>query len=367
MLQVLAKEASDSTFIICRGAGSRLIGDSSARAALLATQEKLKSQIPQPMTCQGLQEGGVLGTQYEGFHDVPIHVRGSYERLATVQPRRFPTVLVSQIPEIEGSGRLQLADWIASTDNPLTARVMTNRIWQHHFQRGIVGTTNNFGKLGTPPTHPKLLDWLAVTFMESGWSIKEMHRLICTSSTYQQSAFPDATTLERDPDNLLFSRQVRRKLTAEELRDSLLAVTGELDLTLGGPAVPKLEVPRRTLYLRTVRSDRTSYQLLFDGADPTTIIEQRNESLVAPQALWLMNQPFLLERARRLSQRIQSRSDLDREGKLNVLFEELYARTIQPAEIAVLSRFLEQEDDSAGSWETLCHILLCSNEFIFLD
>src|SRR5262249_33939626 len=149
-----------------------------------------------------------------GVHDVPIHIRGRYDRLGDVVPRRFPRVLAGddQKPITDGSGRLQLARWIASPDNPLTARVMVNRIWQHHFGDGIVTTANNCGKLGTPPTPPELLDRLAVEFVRSGWSVKAMHRMIMLSATYRQSSEPGDRASTADPDNLLLGHMNRRKL-----------------------------------------------------------------------------------------------------------------------------------------------------------
>lgn len=357
----------ESPFVVCSGDGILLPGESTDHTELKARIDELKAQLPQEIKCQGLLDGGIPGTAYEGFHDAPIHVRGSYNRLAAVQPRGFPAVFNEQIPEFQGSGRLALADWIASADNPLTARVIVNRLWQHHFGRGIVATPNNFGKLGTPPTHPELLDWLAVTLVEKGWSLKSIHRLICTSATYQQSSLSSPKTLKLDPDNQLFSRQQRRKLTAEELRDATLAVTGELDLTRGGPAVTQIDVPRRTLYLKTVRSDRTSYQLLFDGADPTSIVEQRNESLVAPQALWLLNHPFILARAEKLAENVLKSSGESREDRLRSLNQLLFSRKSNSDLLSPVSKFLSEQDDSIPAWQTVCHVLLCSNEFLFID
>ena len=146
-------------------------------------------------------------------------MRGKYDRLGDLVLRRFPRLLAGddQKPIREGSGRLQLANWVASPENPLTARVMVNRIWQHHFGEGIVRTPNNYGKLGTPPTHPELLDYLAHRFIDSGWSIKAMHRAIMLSATYQQSSIPLPATLKADPDNLWLGRMNRRRLESEAL------------------------------------------------------------------------------------------------------------------------------------------------------
>ncbi|SFH57092.1 PSD1 and planctomycete cytochrome C domain-containing protein [Planctomicrobium piriforme] len=362
-----AEKPQEEAFAFFRGDGETLRDAGFDEAPLIAERNALTAKFPEVIKCQGLQDGGIPETRYAGFHDVPIHVRGDYRRLTSVQPRGFPKVFQADSPAMEGSGRLQLADWIAAENHPLTARVFVNRLWQHHFGRGIVTTANNFGALGTPPTHPELLDWLAVTFIEQGWSVKEMHRLICTSAAYQQSTLASRETLERDPDNLLFSRQQRRKLTAEELRDGLLCASGQLDLTLGGPSIADLNVLRRTLYLTTLRSDRASYQLLFDGADPTSVVEQRTDSIVAPQALWLMNHPFVLGQSRKLAERIQSLPNADNTARVQELFKRLYGRPARPEEAAVLAAFLEQQTDPAKGWETVCHVLLCANEFVFVD
>src|SRR5262249_50048711 len=152
-------------------------------------------------------------------------------------------------------------------------------------------TPSNFGKLGERPAHPELLDWLARRFVESGWSVKEMHRLIMLSAVYQQSSTPPAETLKADPDNRLFGRMTRQRLAAEAVRDNLLAVTGRLLGTMGGKATQDFANPRRTLYQMTVRSDRSGFGPLFDVADPTAPVDRRTISTVAPQALFLMNHP----------------------------------------------------------------------------
>lgn len=358
-------DSEKSDFLICSGDAPQLVSNSDTE--LLARQKELTSQLPADLRCLGLQDGGVPGTPYAGFHDAPIHVRGNYNRLATLQPRGFPTIFKAATPSIEGSGRLALADWITSNDNPLTARVLVNRLWQHHFGRGIVVTANDFGNQGTPATHPELLDWLAVTFMENGWSIKHMHRLICTSSAYQQSSTVTPHAWQLDPENLLYSRQSRRKLTAEELRDAMLAITGDLNKTLGGPAVNSIDSPRRTLYLRAVRSDRTTYQLLFDGADPTRVVEQRNESLVAPQALWLLNQPFTTNQSDKLHALIEKVPGQPQKERLIFLIDHLFTRPPQEGELTLLTNYLNHHNDATKAWRMLVHSLLCSNEFLFVD
>jgi hypothetical protein len=329
----------------------------------------LKSQIAKtPDTANGLQEGGVPGSPHAGVHDVRLHVRGRYDRLGPVVPRRFPAVLAGDLtaPAVEGSGRLQLAQWIASPSNPLTARVMVNRIWQWHFGEGIVRTANNFGKLGTPPTHPELLDWLADEFLRQRWSIKSMHRLIMLSAVYQQSATADTAKVKADPDNLLLGRTNRRRLDAEALRDTMLAVTGEIDLTGGGRATSDLNSPRRTLYLMTIRSDRSNYRMLFDAADPTAIVEKRTDATVAPQALWLLNHPFTLNRAKRLAAEAASPRHASAREAVSWLYRTLFSREPMGRETDLALAFLGTTADQKR-WARYCHALLCSNELIYVD
>jgi hypothetical protein len=329
----------------------------------------LKSQIAKPIeVTQGLQEGGVPGSPHAGVHDVKLHIRGRYDRLGPIVSRRFPRVLAgdSQSTISQGSGRFELANWVASPSNPLTARVMVNRLWQWHFGEGIVRTANNFGKLGTPPTHPELLDWLADEFITRGWSIKAMHRLIMFSATYQQSTSPQTATLKADPDNLLLGRMNRRRLDAEGLRDTMLAITGEIDLAGGGRATKELNSPRRTLYLMTIRSDRSSYRMLFDAADPTAIIEKRIDSTVAPQALWLFNHPFSVDRAKKLAAEAASPRHASREIAVSWLYRRLFAREATAREIQLASAFLGNSPDEKR-WTRYCHALLCSNELMYVD
>ena len=335
--------------------------------------ELRKSMPPALERTHGIEDGGVPGSPHEGIHDVKIHIRGKYDHLGDLVPRRFPRVLAGddQKPVTEGSGRHQLADWIASPDNPLTARVMVNRIWQHHFGEGIVRTPNNYGKLGTPPTHPELLDYLAHRFIDSGWSIKAMHRAIMLSAVYQQSSIPLTATLKADPDNLLFGHMNRRRLESEALRDSMLDVGGKLDLTMGGPAMRDLATLRRTLYVMTIRSDRATYQFLFDAADPNTINEQRIDSTVAPQALFLMNHPFTMAQTKALVARLEKEAPKDDVGRVQWLYQLLYARPANKKEVKVglnaLAHARTSASDKELAWEEYCQVLLCANEFIYVD
>ena len=354
---------------ICAGEGAKLGPDTPHLAALEAERQRLTSELAPPPMCQGLQEGGIPGSAHAGIADARIHVRGRYDRLGETRPRAFPVLLQSnpQTPVREGSGRLELARWLASSENPLTARVMVNRIWQHHFSEGLVRTPNNFGKLGEPPTHPELLDWLALELIKSGWSIKAMHRLIMGSATYQQSATAPVPTVQADPENRLLGRQNRRRLSAEEVRDSLLAVGGALDRTAGGPSVRDIQTPRRTLYLTTVRSERATYQMLFDGADPNTIVERRTDSVIAPQALWLLNHPFVLAQAKTLAERMNREGGEEFVTRVNWLYDRLFLRAPRPEELERARAAFARFEGGNGKWEQFCHVLICSNEFSYVE
>jgi hypothetical protein len=342
-------------------------------ARLSAELAELKKQVAAPVPfAHGVQEGGCPKSPQAGVHDVRIHLRGRYDRLGKLVPRHFPRILAgeNQPPITEGSGRLQLARWIASPDNPLTARVIVNRVWLYHFGEGLVRTPGNFGKLGEPPTNPQLLDYLADLLVNSGWSLKELHRAIMLSAVYQQSSVAPEETLKADPDNRLLGRMNRQRLEAEAIRDSLLAVSGRLDRTLGGRATRDFNTTRRTLYFMTVRSDRTSFRELFDAADPTAIIDKRTVSTVAPQALFLLNHPFALDHAKALAQRVLREGPADDTGKVGRLYVLLFGRPPSEPETRIGLAALRRAVRATGmekAWEEYCQVLLCANEFIYID
>jgi len=351
-------------------------------------RERLKKPIPVAIAAQ---DGGVPGTAYQGIQDARLHLRGSYTRLGEVVPRGFPEILVgtSKPTTLQGSGRRELAEWLASTQQPLTARVIVNRIWQYHFGNGIVRTPNNFGKLGQPPSHPELLDYLAAQFVNNGWSIKSLHRAIMLSATYQQSSHPSPEAIERDPENVFLSHANRHRLEAEAIRDSLLACSGKLDPQVGGPSIRDFATPRRTLYTMTVRSDKSDFRTLFDAADPETPTDVRTQSTVAPQALFLMNHPFVVEQAKYLAQLVLNQSGLDGsinndQDRVTTLYQRLYLRNPNPDELAIAIKMLhpvttgfvegiptvatpEQKASQLAAWHAYCQVLLCANEFFYVD
>ena len=339
-------------------------------AKALEAVDRLKGQAPPaPSMALVALDGGVPKSAYEGFRDSPIHVRGDYRRLGPVVPRHVPVVVEGGHPPAiaRGSGRLELARWIASVENPLTARVMVNRAWQGHFGSGLVRTPGNFGKLGEAPTHPELLDWLADRFMKDGWSIKRLHKLLMTSRTYRQSSRPPVETLKADPDNRLWGRMDRRRLESEAVRDALLAVAGKLDGRAGGPSTRDFDDPRRTLYQMTIRSDRSSFGPLFDAADSTAMVDRRVVSTVAPQALFLMNHPFVIDQAKALAGRLTG----DDPSRIDRAYRLLYARRPTGAEVAIglelLATMTAAEGSSARAWQAYAQVLLCSNEFLYVD
>ncbi len=351
---------------------------SEVTAELAKMREELealkKSPPPAPPVALAAREGGVPKSAHEGFHDAKIHIRGSYARLGDTVPRGFPRVLAGDAqPAIPPgtSGRLELARWIASSAHPLTARVMVNRIWQHHFGEGLVRTPGNFGKLGERPTHPELLDALARQFVDSGWSVKAMHRAMMLSAAYQQSSRGTRECMQADPDNRLFGRMNRRRLEAEPLRDALLVAAGRLDPAAGGPSVRDPMTPRRMLYLMSIRSDRATFGTLFDAADSAAQVDRRAVSTVAPQALYLMNNAFALEQSQALAKRILAADAKNDAVRIRFAHLLLYARPPEPEEVAIgldlLAKVRARSASDDAAWQAYAQILLCANEFIYVD
>jgi hypothetical protein len=355
-----------------RGPFQPLAGEGAGVPARLAAlrQELASLKDIRPLVVPeavAVQDGGPKGSKHEGFQDAHVYLRGNHKTPGKKVPRRFPVLLAGdhQPAIAKGSGRLELANWLTRADHPLTARVMVNRLWQHHFGEGIVRTPNNFGERGERPTHPELLDYLAGRFVESGWSVKDLHRVIVLSATYQQSSRPSQAG---DPENRLFGRMNRRRLDAEAIRDSLLSVAGRLEDRTGGPAFPEMAVPRRTLYLMSARTgaNTSDFASLFDRADPCSIVEKRNVSTVAPQALFFLNDPFVSAQAAALAARLARDPFRGPDETVRRLYEVVLGRPPSRAQAAVALRLLEP---AAGvdPLERLCHALLCTNEFLYID
>jgi cytochrome c553 len=310
-----------------------------------------------------------------------IFLRGNPNNRGPSVPRQFLEVVAGEKrqPFRQGSGRLELAHAIADRNNPLTARVLVNRVWLHHFGAGLVRTPSDFGLRGEPPTHAELLDWLAAAFVDNGWSIKKLHRLILISNTYQQTNSDDARLLQMDPDNRLLARMNRHRLDFEAMRDSLLAVAGRLDAAMGGRAVELTTAPfsgRRSVYGFIDRQNLPGLFRTFDFASPDTSTPQRYATTVPQQALFLMNSPFVIEQARHFVQRSEVARQTKDEAKINAMYKLAYGRAAEADEIALGLRFLLEASKSDGTkkaalplsaWEQYAQVLLLSNEFAFVD
>jgi mono/diheme cytochrome c family protein len=335
-----------------------------------AAVEKLKKDLPKIPVVHSLSEGTSA--------NMKVHLRGNPATLGDEAPRGFLSILGSNAkPQAAfkvGSGRLELAQAIASKDNPLTARVMVNRIWAYHFGRGIVGTPSNFGHLGERPSHPELLDYLASRFMDNGWSIKAMHREIMLSATYQQASAFDAAAYQVDGDNKLLWHMNRRRLEVESWRDSMLAVAGNLDRTPFGPGtdLSSADHRRRTLYASVSRHNLDPLLRLFDFPDPNLTSDRRTITTVPLQQLFVLNSEFMVKQAKSLTARITA-EDTDEPTRIRKAFAILYGRPPSDSEIQLGVEFLTGPADSPGKaktltrWERYAQVLLGANEFLFVD
>ena len=341
---------------------------------------RLTATVPVINSAMGVSEGKVT--------DVPIHIRGSHLALGEVAQRGFPIVLVStEQPKLpaDRSGRLELANWLVRRDHPLTARIMVNRIWRWHFGQGLVSTTDNFGKLGERPSHPELLDWLATRFIDGGWSLKKMHRLIMLSQTYQQSSAFDAQGAAADPENRLYWRMPLRRLEAEEIRDALLASSGLLDRTPGTSLLhvgnreflfdhtskdgTKYDSRKRSLYLPVIRNNLYDVFQLFDATDATVLDGNRATTVVAPQALFMLNSDLVLAASKGLADSVMAET-----ASPSARVEGLYLRTFgRPATAKEVERAMAHVErqrtagkSEAEAWASFGHVLFSANEFIYL-
>ncbi len=304
-----------------------------------------------------------------------IFLRGNPNNHGEHVPRRFLKVLAGENrkPFSQGSGRLELARAIASPDNPLTARVMVNRVWAWHFGTGLVTTLSDFGTRSDPPSHPELLDWLANRFVADGWSIKSLHRRIVTSATYRQSSGTKdvAAVSAIDADNRLLSRMPHRRHDFETLRDSMLFVSGQLDLSSGGPSLDLFKQPfskRRSVYGFVDRQNLPGTFRTFDFALPDAHAPQRFTTTVPQQALYLLNSPFVIEQARAFAARTTDAADAAR--RIERFFRIAYGRSPTSGESAAALAFVHSPPDAAAAlpvWEQFAQVLLLSNEFAFAD
>ena len=325
--------------------------------------------------------------------DCRVCIRGDITTRGEAEPRGFISVLqpTAGRPSIPGhtSGRLELAGWLADERNPLTARVFVNRVWYHLFGAGLVRTVDNFGAAGERPSHPELLDHLAVEFVERGWSVKQLIRTILLSHAYQLGSDHEPDNFARDPDNRLLWRMSRRRLDAEVIRDSILAISGQLDPTpplgsaLNGfdsrklfrvvtpvmPAVLAAHATKRSIYLATPRSFMPEFLQVFDVADPNMVVGHREVTTVPAQALHLLNSPFVLEQAQQTARRLLTRAAPGTAARADLAYRLILGRPATPGELDVTMAYVRGTGSLGGAeaevadWAGLCQILFASAEF----
>ncbi len=394
-----------------------------ALAGILRSTEPFQNEVRNatmwhefPVALGGGREPVVVMAPREALpRDLRVHLRGNRFQLGAVAPRGVPGIFAAAAsgppPDPAApfaapgtSGRLEFARWLTAPEHPLAARVLVNRVWQRHFGRGLVATADDFGTRGAAPSHPGLLDWLARRFVEDGQSLKALHRRILASAAYRRSTRAPAATLEADPENRWLARHPRRRLTAEELRDAILAVAGSLERTRGGDASARALLEKaedigaqikpnrlaaddpvydralcRTLYLPQVRNMLPDALALFDAADPNGVTATRGETTVPAQALFLMNGALVRAQALAFA---RSLVDMEAPGdaeRVDAACRRAFGRPAEPAEIAEALAFVAGEtaaaDDSpAGAaerrlaaWQAWCQTLLCSGEFAFIE
>jgi len=277
------------------------------------------------------------------------------------EPRPFPP----------GKRRLGLARAIVDEDNPLTPRVVVNWVWQHHFGKGLVRTSDDFGTRGDPPSHPELLDYLATKFLEDDWSIKKLHRRIMLSATYQQASIEKPGARDKDPTNLLLWRMPSRRLEMESMRDALLAVSGELNREAGGQPFEEKSgktIPRRSVYAFLNRDVISTMAATFDGADPSACTVKRQETMVPQQTLFALNSDYIQDRAAAVMKRDEIADIEDDAERIAQVYRRVYSRNPETDEIETALEFLDvAEDKKSKAWKQFVHALLASNEFHFLD
>ena len=361
-------------------------------AAVIDEVRAIESRLPDPTLCLAIAAGT--------GEDEHIHIRGSHKNLGEVVPRRFLAVLGGSNSSTadQGSGRLELARaMVDPADNPLTARVLVNRLWKHHFGEGIVKTTDDFGAMGRKPSHPELLEWLAAELVSRGWSLKAMHRLMVTSSTYRMASSPGGDAERLDPTNAFLHRMNLRRLEAETIRDSLLAISGRLEPSMYGPSVPVhltsfMEgrgrpghsgpidgAGRRSLYLNVRRNFLNPLFLAFDMPVPFSTMGRRNVSNVPAQALTLMNDPMVVGLAQLWVKRVMAGPRQSAGSRLDELFESAFGRPPTDQEARACGAFLEiqrharrdgksqDRETEILAWNDLCHIIINMKEFIFVE
>jgi mono/diheme cytochrome c family protein len=363
------------------GTGSAPSPEAAQLAALAGQIREAEARLPAPRRGLAMCDGPGANER--------VHIRGNHKNLGEEVPRRFLEGLGGISQPTTGSGRLDLARRLVDRANPLTARVLVNRLWLYHFGEGIVRSPDDFGVQGQPPTHPELLDWLASELVREGWSLKRLHKLLVLSSTYQMASRADDAVEAADPQNRLWHRLPLRRLEAEAIRDALLSVSGRLDRRMydrgplpflspfmvgrGRPASGPLDGDgRRSIYLNVRRNFLNPMFLAFDYPIPFTTMGRRSVSNVPAQALTMLNNPLVIQQARLWAQRVLAQPELTATQRVQAMYESAFGREATEAEVADALAFLEEQGREYGSaadvraWQDFCHVLFNVKEFIFV-
>ncbi len=350
-----------------------------AKKAEPNTLKALEDELKQLQNSQSRRPMVISVVEEKVIEDAKVHIRGSVNNQGELVPRGFLQVIATKsVPMPKGqSGRLELANWIADPANPLTARVYANRVWHWLMGSGIVRTTDNFGTTGELPSDPELLDYLASQLVKNGWSTKKLIRQIVLSETYQQSSIVSASAKEKDPENRFYSHANRRRMTGDAIRDSILRISGELDLqTMGGAEFPgslsadynfKTDSKRRSVYLPQFRNAMPELLDVFDAADHSTVTGVRNSSTVAPQALYLMNNPFIAERAKKTAEKLLAQPLKTNEERIANLYVSMLGRSPTAGEQNVMIGFLSNRSDQKDAWTKVAHAIFASADFRFIN
>lgn len=352
--------------------------DSSTENPKNGDQKKLKEledELKQFEKTAPKRDTAVSVVEEKNIADLRVHVRGSVKNLGDKVPRGFLQVAtygeLSPMPANQ-SGRRELADWLTDKSNPLTSRVMVNRAWHWLFGNGLVRTTDNFGTTGEKPSHPELLDHLALEFMNDGWSVKRLVRRLVLSHTYRVSTDVEAANLTADPENRLFSRMNRRRLDAECLRDAILQMAGKLDLRSSGPTFDlslssdfsfQQKDVRRSIYSPAFRNAPPELFDIFDAADPSIVTGRRNVSTVAPQALFLMNHPFVIEHSKNTAERLLAGPAESEDARVLSAYRTVLGRAPTETEATIARKFLASAPNDSDRWARLIQSLFGSIEF----
>jgi len=374
------------------------------QALKTGTLTRSTSQVQDVWQQQNELSRSITDTTYfagvtEGFaHNSPVFIRGDYKNLSEqTVPRRFLSAIPAEdtMFRSQGSGRREMVQAILSPDNPLTARVMVNRLWHYLFGRGIVETVDNFGLQGKLPTHPELLDFLSIKFQEEGWSVRKIVKCMVMSHTFRRAVVADPYLEKIDPENLWLARFPLRRLEAEAIWDGILAVAGSLDSTMYGPSVPVHLTEfmqgrgrpqnagpldgngRRSIYIEVRRNFLSPMMLAFDRPIPFSTFGKRNITNVPAQSLFLMNDPFVVAQAENMAENVMQQKDLTLEGKIQWIYIRAFARSANDDEIQKAKAFLQQQsqvhnideqevEHALEVWKDYCHTIFNMKEFIYL-